>query len=113
MKWLFILRQLLKHGRLTMRLLRDPRVPPYAKLVPIAAIAYAIMPFDVAPDLVPLLGQLDDLAVLGAGLSLFLRLCPPDVVAEHERGDDRGQPRPPYPDYPERVEGSARPVTPR
>jgi uncharacterized membrane protein YkvA (DUF1232 family) len=35
------------------------------------------------PDFLPVMGQLDDLAVILGGLKLFLRLCPADVVQQH------------------------------
>ena len=79
-----VLRELLKTGKLALRLVRDPRVPLYAKVVPGLALLYALSPLDFVPDVIPGLGQLDDLAALAAGLSLFIRLCPPEVVEEHE-----------------------------
>jgi uncharacterized membrane protein YkvA (DUF1232 family) len=78
------LKQLLKTGRLALCLMRDRRVPAYAKIVPILAILYALSPLDFVPDVFPVLGQLDDIAILAAGLQLFLKLCPDDIVAEHE-----------------------------
>lgn len=78
-----MLTTLLKTGRLALRLFRDPRVPLYAKAVPILALIYAASPLDLVPDLIPVLGQLDDVAVLAAGLEFFIKLCPQDVVEEH------------------------------
>ena len=69
-----------------LRLVRDNRVPLYAKIVPALALVYVISPLDFVPDWIPALGQMDDLAVLAAGLTLFLRLCPPEIVEEHEVG---------------------------
>lgn len=86
MRRFFILRQLLRSGRLALRLLRDGRVPLYTKAVVGLALAYVVLPFDFLPDLIPALGQLDDLAVLAAGVSLFIQLCPPELVEEHQRG---------------------------
>lgn len=65
------------------RLLRDRRVPLPAKLVLPGMAAYLLMPIDLIPDFIPLLGQLDDLLVLILGLWLFLRLCPPAPFDEH------------------------------
>ena len=96
------LSKLLKMGRLALRLLRDSRVPPHAKVVPILAVLYLISPIDILPDIFPVLGQLDDVAVLAAGLQLFIKLCPDDVVEEHESALDRRPPR--------TIEGHARPV---
>lgn len=62
--------------KLLLRLMRDPRVSPLLKLLPIGAVIYL-----VSPDLMPMV--FDDAVVLGVGFYAFLELCPPDVVAEH------------------------------
>ena len=56
-----------------MRFVFDPRVAPGAKILGALAIAYAIFPFDLIPDLVPILGWLDDAGILAVGLYLLLR----------------------------------------
>jgi uncharacterized membrane protein YkvA (DUF1232 family) len=81
---LLMFKNLLKTGRLALRLARDHRVPLYPKLVLGLALLYVLSPLDFIPDWIPVLGQLDDLAALAAGLTLFIRLCPPAVVEEHE-----------------------------
>lgn len=70
--------------RLLGRLFRDSRVPVSAKLVFIGAIGYLLSPIDLIPDfLIPILGQMDDLGVLLAGLRYLLRRTPPNVLEEH------------------------------
>jgi uncharacterized membrane protein YkvA (DUF1232 family) len=69
--------------RLVWRLLRDPEVPIYLKLFPLIAIAYVVYPFDLLPDLMPALGQVDDLTALLAGLRIFIALTPDDLVQRH------------------------------
>jgi uncharacterized membrane protein YkvA (DUF1232 family) len=69
--------------KLFLFLFQDARVSLLAKLVPMAILAYLILPVDLLPDFLPALGQLDDLVVLLLGFKLFLRLCPPDVVQQH------------------------------
>lgn len=64
--------------RLILRLLKDGRVHPLLKLLPIASLVYLLVP-DLAP------GPLDDAAILWLGAYLFVELCPPEVVAEHRR----------------------------
>ena len=64
---------------------RDPAVPIHARAVlPVLAL-YLVMPFDLIPDFIPVLGQLDDLLVIAAGLGLFLMLTPEHVIEEHLR----------------------------
>lgn len=70
--------------RLLGRLFRDARVPAFGKLVFVASIAYLISPIDLIPDfLFPILGQLDDLGMLLAGLRYLLNRTPPNVLEEH------------------------------
>lgn len=85
--WLARLRMvqmLARSGRLALRLLRDPRTPLMPKLMLGAAILYALSPLDFVPDFIPLVGQLDDVAVLGLGLELFFKNVPDWLKAEHE-----------------------------
>lgn len=77
------MRQLPTYGRLAWGLLRDERVPGRQKLILAAVGAYLLTPFDVIPDFVPVLGQLDDVAVVLLGLRWFIRSAPEEVVAEH------------------------------
>ncbi|WP_291298893.1 YkvA family protein [Elioraea sp.] len=62
---------------------RDPRTPFAAKLLALAIVAYALSPIDLIPDVIPVLGLLDDLILLPLGLWLVVRLIPRDVLAEH------------------------------
>jgi uncharacterized membrane protein YkvA (DUF1232 family) len=78
-------RKLPTYARLVWGLARDPRVPTQQKLVLGAMAAYLAFPLDIIPDFIPVLGQLDDVAVLLLGLDWFIRNAPPDVVEEHMR----------------------------
>lgn len=79
-----IIRDVINQGRLSWRLLRDPRVNVLYKLIPIGALLYWISPFDFAIPVV------DDVAVLWIGNSIFMELCPPEVVAEHRNAIAQG-----------------------
>lgn len=69
--------------KLLRRLLLDERVPLWHKAIPVAAALYLVSPLDLIPDFLPLLGQLDDLAVLWGSLRLFRSLAPPALIEEH------------------------------
>lgn len=56
---------------------RDPRVPWYAKAMAIAVARYALSPINLIPDFIPVLGYLDDLIIVPAGIALVVRLIPP------------------------------------
>lgn len=80
-------RELGRYGRLALRLFADRRVPIFVKLVPLLAIVYLLWPIDLIPDLpVPILGQLDDLAILLIALRFFVELSPEEVVSELQDG---------------------------
>jgi uncharacterized membrane protein YkvA (DUF1232 family) len=78
-----LIRRLPTYIRLIWALLRDRRVPAGQKLILAGIGAYLFFPIDLIPDFVPVLGQLDDLAVVLLGLDLFIRSAPPDIVEEH------------------------------
>jgi uncharacterized membrane protein YkvA (DUF1232 family) len=75
------LRAIGSRARLHWRLFRHPEVPRATKAILIAVAAYAIVPFDLIPDWAPGIGILDDLSLILAGLWLFERLCPPEILA--------------------------------
>jgi uncharacterized membrane protein YkvA (DUF1232 family) len=75
--------RLLKRETLTLYLAaRDPRTPWYAKLLAVIIVAYALSPVDLIPDFVPVLGYLDELVLIPAGIALVIRLVPEEVMAD-------------------------------
>ncbi|NMB68364.1 MAG: hypothetical protein GYA20_06350 [Chloroflexi bacterium] len=64
--------------RLFLRLMRDPRVNLLLKAIPFAGVLYLLFPLDIPTPI-------DDAAVLWVGVNIFVELCPPEVVAEHEQ----------------------------
>lgn len=61
---------------------RDQRVRRTAKLIAGAVAAYAVSPIDLIPDFIPVLGLLDDLILVPAGIWLAVRLIPPALMRE-------------------------------
>lgn len=72
-----------KHGKLAYCLLRDERVPRAPKAVLLAALAVIVSPIDL-PAWVPLVGELDMLALAILAVETFIEACPEDVRREHE-----------------------------
>jgi len=68
---------------------RDPRTPTAARILGLCVVAYALSPIDLIPDVIPVLGLLDDLVLVPAGLWLVMRLIPPAVLDEHRARADR------------------------
>ena len=71
------------YARVVWGILRDPRTPIGLKGMLAAALAYVVLPVDVIPDAIPILGQADDLTVLLLVLDLFIQNAPAEVRAEH------------------------------
>lgn len=69
--------------RLAWRLMREPRVAWVAKAVPALAALYVVSPLDFVPDILPVIGQVDDLGILILSVKLFLRLVPAAIKAFH------------------------------
>lgn len=79
-----MLRDFVLRVKLILRLLGDRRVNWWLKIIPVAGLLYLISPLDLIPDIaLPVIGELDDAAVLWLTNYLFIELCPPDVVKEH------------------------------
>lgn len=97
-----LLAEIARSMRLVWRLLADPRVSTATKLIiPGLVVLYVFWPADLLPDVLPVLGQLDDVALLALAVKLFIELCPADVVRQH-RGDlGSGRSSPP----PKRADG--------
>lgn len=62
--------------------LLDSRTPWYAKALPILVLLYAVLPFDLIPDIIPFAGWVDDLLIVPAGIWLAMRYIPQEVLAE-------------------------------
>ena len=62
---------------------RDPRTPWYAKALALGIAAYALSPIDLIPDVIPVVGYLDEIILLPLAIMLAVRLVPADVMAEH------------------------------
>lgn len=79
-----LVRDFILRVKLILRLIGDKRVNPWLKVIPVAGLVYLISPLDIIPDIMlPVIGELDDAAILWLTNYLFVELCPPEVVAEH------------------------------
>jgi uncharacterized membrane protein YkvA (DUF1232 family) len=73
---------------------RDPRVPWYAKVVAVSVTAYALSPIDLIPDFVPVIGYIDDIVIVPAGILLTVRLIPDGLMDEFRAEAARWEERP-------------------
>jgi uncharacterized membrane protein YkvA (DUF1232 family) len=77
-------------ARLARRLATDRRVPRSGRVPAWLLVAYLAMPFDLVPDFVPVIGQLDDVVLVFIVLRRLLRAAGPDVVADRWPGSPDG-----------------------
>ncbi|HLE58540.1 MAG TPA: YkvA family protein [Candidatus Limnocylindria bacterium] len=71
------------YARMVWGIVRDPRTPLPLKALLGAGLAYLVVPLDLIPDAIPILGQADDLTVLLLVLDLFIANAPAEVRREH------------------------------
>ena len=97
MVWLFrlrALRSLLNSFQLGWRLLRDPRTPTLPKILFGVALLLIVSPINWIPSSIPVLGQLEDLALLAFAVNRFIDAAPASLRAEHEARLNRTSARP-------------------
>ena len=58
---------------------RDRRTPWPGKILALCIVAYALSPIDLIPDVIPILGYLDDLVMVPLGIYIAIKLIPADV----------------------------------
>ena len=78
-----------RHAKLAYCLLRDDRVPAPPKAALLAALGVIVSPLDV-PAWVPVLGELDILALGVLAVKVFVEACPDELVREHRGALEKG-----------------------
>jgi uncharacterized membrane protein YkvA (DUF1232 family) len=82
-----LIRQLPSLFKLVFRLLREPRVPRFDKMLFGAVAVYMLTPIDLLPDFFGVLGWVDDLYLLGLALNRLIGSAGADTLLEHWDGD--------------------------
>ncbi len=62
--------------------LKHPKTPWLAKLFLGLAIAYLLLPFDLIPDFIPVLGQLDDVVIIPILVYIALLFIPKTIIQD-------------------------------
>lgn len=80
------LKERVKHFRQEVRVyqlvLKDTRTPRIAKFLLGFAVAYALTPFDIIPDFIPLIGHLDDAIIVPALVLLAIKITPKKIIED-------------------------------
>ena len=79
-----------RHGKLAYCLLRDERVPRAPKVALLAVLGLIVSPINF-PKWIPVLGELDILALAVLAVKTFIEACPEDVRREHEAALKAGE----------------------
>jgi uncharacterized membrane protein YkvA (DUF1232 family) len=72
--------------KLVYRLMRDARIPLKSKAILGAILGYMVVPIDVVPDFIPVVGQADDVLLLSYGIRHIIEVAGTDIVLEHWDG---------------------------
>jgi len=72
-----------RHGKLAYCLLRDERIPAAPKAMLMGALAVIVSPLDL-PGWIPVVGELDMLALAILAVETFIEACPDEIRQEHE-----------------------------
>jgi len=81
-RWKSISKTLKHELKVYQLVLRDPRTPKPAKWLLGLAVGYILLPFDLIPDFIPLVGHLDDIIIVPVLVILALRLVPAEVILD-------------------------------
>ncbi len=79
-----ITQNLKKRLQLYKALYKDERTPRLAKLCLWLAVGYALLPFDLIPDFLPVIGHLDDVIIVPGLIYIALKLIPAGVYEEYK-----------------------------
>ncbi len=62
--------------------MKDERTPVLAKILIWAALAYLVLPFELIPDFIPVIGYLDDILIVSILILSAMQLVAPEIVED-------------------------------
>jgi uncharacterized membrane protein YkvA (DUF1232 family) len=78
-----LIRRLPAYSKLAWRLIRDRRLTRGQRVLVLGGVAYLVSPIDLIPGFIPIVGQMDDIAVTLWTMRAALRRLPADLALEH------------------------------
>lgn len=87
MDWRAAMRLIPDVVRLVTRLARDATVPRRTRWPLLALLGYLLLPFDLVPDFIPVLGIADRAIIVALGLRFTIRTAGIDAIRDHWRGE--------------------------
>jgi uncharacterized membrane protein YkvA (DUF1232 family) len=72
-------------ARVLWHALRHPQSPGWLKLGVVGLVVYLVSPADLIPDVLPVVGVVDDIVLIPLAINFFLRKLPAHVRAEARR----------------------------
>jgi uncharacterized membrane protein YkvA (DUF1232 family) len=64
------------------KVLKDSRTPKMARVLLGLAVGYLLLPFDIVPDFIPVIGHLDDMIIVPALVLIALKMIPKEVIED-------------------------------
>jgi uncharacterized membrane protein YkvA (DUF1232 family) len=74
-----------KNISLAKKLKDDKRVPKSSKILLALAVGYFLLPIDLIPDFIPVIGHLDDVIIVPTLIFIAIKLIPKEVFDENYR----------------------------
>src|SRR5271156_342718 len=78
-------REAFQQFRVLLRAFVHPEVPWYTKLVCGCAVLYVVSPIQLIPNFIPVIGQMDDVLIIGPSIKLFKRSPPQPALDSLDR----------------------------
>lgn len=79
------IRQFFHQFRVIRRAIRHPLVPWHVKMVASCAVLYIFSPIQLIPNFIPIVGQMDDVLVVGLGMKFLRKFVSKDILEECEK----------------------------
>lgn len=81
-RWKGFAREVLKQVCVVYLVLKNPKSPLLAKMVAGLTVGYVFSPIQLIPSFIPVIGWMDDVLVVSAGLRILTKLTPAHIMED-------------------------------